>query len=112
MKAILPSLREKKRYIVFEVISKGQVSFQEASSAIVESLSRFLGGKELAKASPVILPDRWSKSRQRGIIRINHNYMDAAKACFCMIGRVTDEAIVRSVTTSGTLKKASAIMRR
>lgn len=112
MKAILPSLREKKRYIVFEVISKGQAGFQETSQAIMESLSRFLGEKELAKASPAILPDKWNKSMQRGIIRINHNYMDAAKACFCMISRVNNEGIVRSVTTSGTLKKASAIMRR
>lgn len=112
MKRILTSLREKKRYIVFEVISKKQAAFQNVADAIMDSFKKFLGEKECSKAAPFLLANKWNKNAQRGILRINHAFKDAAKACLSLIESIEGEkGIVRSIVTSGTLKRAFAIMK-
>ncbi len=105
---MLPSLREKKRYLAFEVISNQKVeNFKEVSEAITGSASMFLGQLGMAKAGMIILKDKWNKSIQRGIMRVDHKHIDNLKASLTFIEKIGDkEAIVKSVGVSGILKKA------
>jgi len=44
---------------------------------------------------------------QKGILKVNHKYTEQVKASFCFIERINNnKVIVKSVGTSGTLKKA------
>jgi len=108
IKPLLPSLREKKRYLAYEVISRGR--FNDAlhvNKAIVEAAKEFLGNLGMARAGIITMGDQWNTDTQRGIIRVNNKHVDDLKASLVFAGSIDGkEAIVRSIGASGILKKA------
>ena len=108
LKPILPSLREKKRYLVFEVISKEKISDADAvSGAILQSSLQFLGQRGTAKAGIVALNNKWDAEKQRGIIKVSHKHVDDVKASLVFAKKIEGkDAIIRSLGVSGVLKKA------
>lgn len=101
---ILPSLREKKRYIIFEVISDKNLNFSLVKNSLNEVFERFLGMINMAKANIVFFEDF---NNQKGIIKVNNKYVDYVKAAFTQINMIGDNGvIVRSVGVSGILNKA------
>ena len=107
IKPLLPSLREKKRYLAYEVISKHK--FHDAvhvSKAILDAANDFLGHSGMAKAG--ILPiNKWNDDLQRGVMRVNNKHVDELKASFVFVkGIEGKEVIVKSVGASGILRKA------
>lgn len=104
----MPSLRERKRYLVFEVISKGKVSFNDLSKSLIKVVHSFLGELESAKANIKLLPDKWDREKQEGIIRINRKYVNHVKAALCLITKIKNrKVIIRSIWVSGILKKTA-----
>lgn len=108
LKPILPSLREKKRYLVFEVISKEKISDADAvSGAIFRSSLQFSGHSGTAKAGIVALNNKWDAERQRGIIKVSHKHVDDVKASLVFAKKISGkDVIIRSLGVSGILKKA------
>jgi len=107
IKPLLPSLREKKRYLAYEVISKNR--FNDAvhvNKAILDAANQFLGNFGMAQAG--ILPiDKWNENTQRGILRVNNKHVDNLKASLVFVKDIDGkDVIVRSVGASGILKKA------
>lgn len=97
MRKILPSMREKRRYVVFETIPKTESN--EAIAAIKHQAKEFLGVYGLANANIQFLPD-WHNGR--GIVRVAHNYLDHLRSIFALV----QPLIVKSIYTSGILNKA------
>ena len=59
LKPVLPSLREKKRYLVFEVISKEKIKdFKPVSDAVKDASYHFLGVFGMAKAGIMLLENK------------------------------------------------------
>lgn len=110
LKPVLPSLREKKRYLVFEVISKEKISdFGHVSEAIRNSSHDFLGRFGAAKAGIIPLEDKWNPQLQRGILKTSHKNVDAVKASLAFIRKVGNtDVIFRSIGVSGILRKAES----
>ena len=108
LKPVLPSLREKKRYLVFEVISKERVNnFEAVSKAISNYSLEFLGQLGAAKAGIIPLANKWNPELQRGIVRIGHKHVDAVKAALMLADKIDNkEVIFRSLGVSGILRKA------
>ena len=108
IKPLLPSLREKKRYLAYEVISKSRFNDAlHANKAIVEAAKEFLGDLGMARAGIIAMNDQWNTDMQRGIIRVNNRHVDSLKAALVFAGSIDGKgAIVRSVGASGILKKA------
>ena len=108
LKPILPSLREKKRYLAFEIISKERIGGLNAVSDAVHSAAmQFMGYMEAAKAGVIMLNNKWNPNTQRGIIKVGHRHADAMKASLAFISRIENkEVICRSLGVSGILKKA------
>jgi len=108
LKPILPSLREKKRYLVFEVISKEKIRDADAvSGAILQSSMQFLGQRGTAEAGIVALNNKWDAEKQRGIIKVSHKHVDDVKAALIFAKKIGNkDAIIRSLGVSGILKKA------
>ncbi|MBW2976126.1 ribonuclease P protein component 2 [Candidatus Woesearchaeota archaeon] len=108
IKPLLPSLREKKRYLAYEVISRER--FNDAfhvSKAILEASKEFLGNLGMARAGIVTLDDKWNANMQRGIMRVNNKQVDNVKASLIFVKKIGgNEAIVKSVGASGILRKA------
>ncbi|MFH1332357.1 MAG: Rpp14/Pop5 family protein [archaeon] len=104
IKPVLPSLREKKRYLVFEVIAKHTLSFDEVKKAVNAALLQFLGELGLARAGVIVLED-WK--RNRGVMKVNNKHVDDVRAALALISRIDNEpVVVRSVGASGILRKA------
>lgn len=110
IKLVLPSLREKKRYLVFEIISKEKITdFRQVSDSIWNCSLQFLGQLGTAKAGIMPLENKWNPQLQRGIIKVSHKHIDAVKAALVFASKVANkDAIFRSVGVSGILRKAQS----
>lgn len=98
MKRLLPSLREKKRYIVFEYDKT--MDTKNITNIVENALERFLGILGMSKVNPVVMEDKFLDGR--GIIRINHAFKDEVIVGLSLI----EETTVRVIGVSGILKKA------
>ncbi len=104
-KPLMPSLREKKRYVAFEIISKGKIGFTEAKKAIIESCLRFMGELGFARAGIQVLSDTYKDNK--GIIRTTIKETDKVKTSLALIKQIDgNDVIVRSIRTSGIIGKA------
>jgi ribonuclease P/MRP protein subunit POP5 len=108
IKPVLPSLREKKRYLVFEIISDKKIeNIGDISDSITKSCHNFLGEIGMAKAGLLILDDKYDKESQKGIIRVSNKMVDNLRAALCFVKEIDNQkVIVRSIGVSGILRKA------
>jgi|SRR3989338_10765075 len=104
MKPLLPTLKEKKRYLAYEVISK-PLKFNVVSKAVWDNILGYIGTKGTAKAGIWLLNDKYKNNK--GIIRVTNKYVDDLKASLALIKKINNEdVIVRSLGVSGILNKA------
>jgi len=108
MKSLKPSMREKKRYLAFEVLSEEKITdFDAVAESILANSERFLGELGMSKAGVLMMKDKWNEEMQRGLLRVNHKNVGNLRAALTMIDKIKEEeVIVKSVGVSGTLKKA------
>lgn len=108
IKQLLPSQKEKKRYLAFEIISKNKLKkASDVFKAIINSLLLFAGQKGAAQAGIRILADKYNKETQKGIIRVNHKMVDILKSSLMLIKEINGEPVaIKSIATSGILQKA------
>ena len=105
LKPLLPSLREKKRYLAFEAISDEMLESGDVAGAIHQSCLRLMGELGMANAGIIFLDDKFQDNK--GIIRVNNRYVNHLKASLMLINNIRDnEAVLRSTGVSGILKKA------
>lgn len=97
---VSPSLKEKKRYVAFEVISKNQVNFEKAKQEIYTTIKDFIGQLGIEKMGLMFLDD-WEN--QKGVARVNNKFVDALKGAFVFMN--AENFMIRSLKVSGTLKK-------
>ena len=101
---MMPTLKEKKRYIAFEVLSKAKITKKAAQNAINKSILELIGNLGYAKAANQFI-DVWKNNK--GIIKVSHTEVEKLKASLLFVESIdNNEAIVRSIGSSGILKKA------
>jgi len=105
---LLPSAREKKRYLVFEVNSKEKINdFDPVYEDIYSRCLRYLGELGMSKANIYILKDKWNKNLQRGLIRVNNKHTQELRAALSLVNNVNGATVsIKTVGMSGILKKA------
>jgi RNase P/RNase MRP subunit POP5 len=103
----MPTLKEKKRYLAFEIISKSKIkAFSEVSKAIWTSTLSFAGTKGAARMGIWAFPEKYNPEKQKGIIRVSHTSLDDLKASLALINEIEQQpVIVRSIGASGILAK-------
>ncbi|HLD02862.1 MAG TPA: Rpp14/Pop5 family protein [Candidatus Nanoarchaeia archaeon] len=102
IKSILPSLREKKRYMVFE-ISKGNADMETSLKAIDHELRKFLGEIGYGKAGIMMVETKDNKA----IMKVNHKHVDEARLALSLVKDINHEKVaIRTLGVSGILKKA------
>ena len=108
IKSVLPVLREKKRYLAFEILSKNKIgSFACVSRAVWQSMLSFAGELGSARAGLWLLPDCWNAEKQAGVVRVSNTGIDELKASIALIKSIEQQpVVVRSIATSGMLHKA------
>lgn len=101
------ALREKKRYLIFEIIAKEKKSLGEVIEAIWDSLLSLLGEADTAKANPWIVKDLFEEDSQRGGLRVNHNYVEEARLSLALISEIEGERVaLKVIGVTGTMRSA------
>ncbi|MBI2137073.1 hypothetical protein HYU12_00985 [Candidatus Woesearchaeota archaeon] len=104
MANVLPSLREKKRYLVFEVIGS-DARCSEAVDALKSVFASFFGALEFSGAA--IRPVR--SSAARCVVCVNRAYVDKVAASLALVKKLKNvPVILKSVGVSGSLRAASS----
>ncbi|MBI4019375.1 MAG: ribonuclease P protein component 2 [Candidatus Aenigmarchaeota archaeon] len=102
-----PSMRPKKRYIIFEIISESPVEFKDFSSMAWNSFLSTLGEAHAAEARIWIIPNLYDAKKQKGVIRCGNAYVEDIRAALAMLSIVGESrAIIRVVGVTGTIKSA------
>lgn len=106
-----PSLRQKKRYVVFQVIGAQKFSWAEIKSEVEAAAQQFWGDWGKARASPLLLDEKFSFQKQTFIIKVNHKYVDQLIMAMALSKSIKNIPIImRSTITSGTILKASSYL--
>ncbi|HLC32520.1 MAG TPA: Rpp14/Pop5 family protein [Candidatus Nanoarchaeia archaeon] len=108
LKPLLPTLKEKKRYLAFEIISKSKIrDFSEVSKAMWASALSYVGTKGVSQMGLWVLAEKYNASAQKGLIKVSHRSLDCMRASLALIKQIGDQpVIVRSLGASGVLAKA------
>ena len=106
-KILPPTLREKERYIVFEIISESPVLYQDFSKALWFTASSFLGDLGAAESHPRIIKNLYSERMQRGIVRCRHDRTEHVRAALAMIRKIGGkDSVIKVLGITGTIKSA------
>ncbi|MBI2105743.1 hypothetical protein HYT56_02810 [Candidatus Woesearchaeota archaeon] len=105
MKKLLPSLREKKRYIAFEIESESRLDREEIINAVDSSCKSFIGDFYSGKAGIMVLDE--TISNNKGVLKVGNKYLDLVKSGLMMIRKVNGKNILfKNVKVSGSLGKS------
>jgi ribonuclease P/MRP protein subunit POP5 len=104
LKRLLPSLRAKKRYLAFELISEVPVSRSDLIKEVMFSASSLLGDVTTSECDIKMLGfEDW-----KGIIQCSHTKVKETRASLATLTRINGKrAILHVLGTSGTVKRAT-----
>lgn len=108
IKTLIPTLREKKRYIKFQVIPEPgeDYNYSDLEAAIWNVALQFLGEIGVSKASIWIIKDLWDPKSQTGVIKCKTSSIDEVIASLGLIDRLGDNRVCfKILKVSGTIKK-------
>jgi len=106
-KILPPTLREKKRYLAFEIISEEKVEFGDILNAFWHSLLNLVGEVGASHANIWFISDSWDENNQRGLIRCDNKYVEYVRAALALIERIGDNRVIPyTLGVSGTMKAA------
>jgi ribonuclease P/MRP protein subunit POP5 len=109
-KPLKPTLRERNRYLVFEVTSDHDFDRKDVVDSIWETLLRLYGEVGAGKTSLWVMD--WEKERKRGILKVNHGSVNTLKTSTAVVGVIKGrKAIITVLKTTGTLKKAREMLK-
>jgi len=103
MPPIPPTLREKRRYIHFQVVSEADASESDVKHAAYNSIISFLGEYGSAKANPKFI--EYDPKTRKGIVKCTHTELELVKAALALVSELNNKpACFRLLRVSGTLK--------
>jgi len=101
------SLRERRRYIIFEVMSRSKLDFGEVVESVWNAILDFVGQLKTGKASVWVVKDLYDSEEQRGAIKVTNDYVEDVRAAISLINEINDKKVIFSVLgVTGTLKSA------
>jgi ribonuclease P/MRP protein subunit POP5 len=104
-KILLPSLRERERYVKFKVISEEPIQYSDLESAIWNSFLDFYGELGVSELSLWIIKNLWDEKEQAGVIKCNNKSVEKVLAGLGLISRLGDSRIIfKILKVSGTIK--------
>ncbi len=101
MKPLLPTLKERKHYILFEVKSKNKRDKNEISDIVMKACLSFLGEFGYAKAGVTFLKETWNKTKQQGVVAVNSKWVNHVKIALSLVKKVK----IETLKTSGVINK-------
>jgi len=102
-----PTLRSRKRYIAFQVVSEKKIFAIDVFNSIWHSLLNFLGELGVAEASVWLGKKNYDDEKQIGIIKCSHTSVEQIRMSLALVQRIGDSrAMITVLGVSGTIKAA------
>ncbi len=104
-KILLPTLREKDRYIKFQVISEEPIFYPDLEQAIWNTFLDFFGEFGVSKTNLWIIKNLYDEEKQIGVIKCNNKSVQQVLAGLGLISRLGDNRVIfKILKVSGTIK--------
>ena len=98
----MPSLREKKRYLHYEVAVDGNITAEDVKQAVQEAMQTFLGEYGCARAGI----QQIENTNKQGIIKTNTKYVNQVKTALALIKMIkNNKGMVATTKISGMINK-------
>jgi ribonuclease P/MRP protein subunit POP5 len=105
LKFLLPTLREKDRYISFQVISEEPIEYSDLESAVLNTFLDFYGEYGFSGLSLWIIKNLYDPQEQIGVIRCNNRSVQQVIAGLGLISRLGETRItIKILKVSGTIR--------
>jgi ribonuclease P/MRP protein subunit POP5 len=102
---LLPSLRERKRYILFQVISEEPIVYEELEQAIWNQFLDTFGELGVSRLDMKLVKDLYDPGKQTCVISCNNNSVQQVLAGLGLISRLGDRRIIiKILKVSGTIR--------
>lgn len=103
-KQIQPTLRERNRYIAFEIISDSRLGRGDVVKAAWNAVLRFLGELGASRTSLWVMD--WDEEKKKGILKVNHKSLEEVRAALALIKEINNQRVIFHILgVSGTVKK-------
>ncbi len=97
--------KPRRRYIVFEVASAGEVSMEGLERTLLDAIRVMLGNIGLVESGFKLI--HYDEARKRGIIRVRHDYKFKILGILGLVREVEDSRVmIIPITVTGSLKNA------
>lgn len=107
MKPIPPTLRGKKRYVKFSLLSGARLREGEVNSAITSVFSSLFGSRGIAEQRLWLI--KWFPEYGEGILRCSLPEEESVKAGLLFIQKVGSENVIPTIVkVSGSVRKLKA----
>jgi len=109
MKGLLPSLRQKKRFIVFKIETENnyKFDFKDVSYEILDQLILFLGSIDFSNGGIWLLRDKFNKEKQIFYLRVSTKLKNKTIAALLLIDKLQNYNVrIKILGVSGTLRGA------
>ena len=104
-----PTLRAKKRYIAFHVISERKILLNDLINAIWQNTLNFLGELGTSQSQLNVVKNLYNENNQTGLIKCSHLHVEQIRASLALIQRIGDSRVlIKTLGVSGTIKAAQA----
>lgn len=106
-----PGIRERKRYVIFKVISEEDKRFskEEILRSCLYAIRSFLGDKGMSDANVYLI--NWNENLGLGILKTTHKTKDDIVAALSLLSTINETKVsVIPLNTTGTIKKAREII--
>ena len=110
MRYVPPSLRERRRYLLFEMIGEREIDKRDLLKELWDSIHSLYGdvGASEIKLRLIKYHTRGSTQSVVGILRCAHDKVEEVRASLACIHSITDARVgIRVIKTSGTIRGAT-----
>lgn len=105
LKVLPPTLREKRRYVKFQVLSEEPIVYSDLEAAIWNTLMDFYGELGVSQMSLWLIKNLYGEKKQIGIIKCNNKSISSVVAGLGFVNRLGDNRVViKILKVSGTIK--------
>lgn len=108
MKPFPAHMREKRRYIIFEVVSQGKHDKKSVMKAVWDIVFESIGTFGAAESAFWVID--FDEKSQTGIVRCTNKGLDTIRACLALLGNISNKkAFIHIIKVTGTIKKAGIL---
>jgi len=104
-KILPPTLRVRRRYIKFKILSDDSIAYSDLEHAIWDAMFDFFGEDGVAKMDMWLIKNLYDEGQQTGVIRCNNKSVQDVIAGLGLLTRLGDvRIVVKILRISGTIK--------